>query len=325
MTQYIVGMNTCASIRSKSHPGERCSAKTQTGSEWCGKHKTSCVRFLPRQRSAPPITNIVAGQKIFAAWRRWLARRAGPLLWYRAESNNPFDFFSADPVEEIPLASIISFVTEGKGYIMDIKSAVSLIAHAEKSKETPLNPFNRAQLPPIFLKRVTRHATKIQWEPLVPVSEVQTTSLAVTDVFRCIEDLGYYTDPSWFMNLSRLELQQIYIELADIWFHRASLSSHDRLRIVPVGRPFAVPVITVRMMQRPALRNLVLNAFRMIISAAVNRADKQLGVMYVLGSLSIVSAEAGVAYPWLVDMFMPGVTRIVGTDVIILHPSVLLY
>jgi hypothetical protein len=63
----------------------------------------------------------------------------------------------------------------------------------------------------------------------------------------------------------------------------------------------------------------------MIVSAAVHRSDKQLGVMYVLGSLSIVSAEAGVAYPWLVDMFMPGVTRIIGTDVIILHPSVLSY
>jgi hypothetical protein len=127
------------------------------------------------------------------------------------------------------------------------------------------------------------------------------------------------------MDLSRQELQRFYMELADIWFHRASLSPQDRQRIVPGRNPFSVPVSTSLIMQQKALRPLILATCLAIVSAAPVRSDKQLGVMYVLGSLSIVSAGAGVAYPWLVEMFSPGVTRIVGSELVVLHPSVLAY
>jgi hypothetical protein len=47
--------------------------------------------------------------------------------------------------------------------------------------------------------------------------------------------------------------------------------------------------------------------------------------MYVLGALSIVSDGAGAAFPWLVEMFSPGVTRIVSGKIVVAHPSVLGY
>jgi len=337
---FKVGMNTiCKSIRSKSHPGERCSCKAKKDTDWCGKHQSTQVRFVeaiehvipsPLRSTDHVDTRATAAITIRRAWNLWMARRAGPLLRDRSLSNNPADFFSADPVTEIAIGDVVSFVSEGKGYIMDIKSAVSLIEHAVASGETPQNPFNRTPLPALFLKRVTLHASgkakkKGGWVSLQPVSEAQKLALATTDVFRLVEDLGYYTDPSWFMDLSRQQLQRFYIELADIWFHRASLSPHDRQRVVPGRNPFGVPVSTALIMQQKALRPLVLATCKLLVSAAPSRADKQLGVMYMLGSLSIVSAGAGVAYPWLVDMFSPGVTRIVGSEIIVLHPSVLSY
>ena len=334
-------MTICASIRAKTHPGERCSAKPKPGSEWCGKHQSRQVRFVPAETTiehvialSPPrsirradLSTLEAATKIYLFWSRWLARRAGPLLWSRGLSNNPSDFFSADPVEEIPLRDIVSFVSKGKGYIMDIKSAVSLIEHAATTGEEPQNPFNRDPLPAIFLKRVTWHNAKKKdaWASLQPMTETQKLALATTDVFRMIEDLGYYTDPSWFIDLSRQELQRFYMELADIWFHRAALAPTDRQRIVPSQNPFGVPVHTSLIMQQKALRPMVLATCKLLVSAALARSDKQLGVMYVLGSLSIVSAGAGTAYPWLVDMFSPGVTRIVGSELVVLHPSVLSY
>ena len=270
-----------------------------------------------------------AGPTIFRAWRRWLARRAGPLLWERAEANNPFDFFSADPVTEIPLRSIVSFVdSKGKGYIMDIASAVSLLDHATSAGETPMNPFNREALPATFLRRVSLHGKAVKpQEALKPQTEEQRLSLAVTDVFRAIEDLGYYTDPVWFMDLSRVSLQRLYIELADIWYHRAGLSPTDRGRIVPApGRPFPLSPAAVLVMPMRALRPLLLDTCRLLVSAAPVRADKQTGVMYVLGGLCILSTGAGTAYPWLVEMFAPGrVTQAVGGTVQVLHPSVLGY
>lgn len=324
----------CASIRGKTNPGEQCSSKPITGSEWCGKHKTTMVRFVQPELvehiiPSPPrnldISVSSAAIKIHRVWRKWLARRAGPLVWARAESNNPFDFFSADPIEEIPLGDFVSFVDGGKGYCMDSKSAISLLEHAAKTGEVPQNPFNRSALPALFLKRVSLHTKGKAWATLQPVSDLQKFVLAVTDSFRLIEDLSYYTDPSWFMELSRMELQRLYMELADIWFHRAALSALDRQRIVPGQSPFSVPVNTALIMQQKALRPLVLNTCKALVSAAPAKADKQLGVMYFLGALSIVSTGAGTAYPWLVDMFSPGVTRIVGSEIIVLHPSVLTY
>lgn len=275
-----------------------------------------------------------AARKIQATWRRWIVRRSGPLVFCRSEANNPFDFFSSDPVEEIRLRDFVSFVdTDGKGYVMDVKSAVSLLDHAKKSGETPINPFNRAPLPAILLRRVERTvkaagaAAAAGWETLKPKTEAEKLSLAATDLFRAMEDLGYYTDPAWILDLTRAQLQQLYIELADIWYHRAGLSGTDRSRIVPPPfRAFPLPVTTVLVMQPKALKPLLIEICRSLVTTASARSDKQLGAMYILGALSIVCPATGVGYPWLTDMFSPGVTRVVGsTTVQILHPGVLAY
>ena len=328
-------------------------SRALAGTEWCGKHKTTQKRFVsaeggagagdliqhssapasPSMLRSPPRSDITveaAASRIRRTWNRWLARRAGPLLRFRDESNNPFDFFSGDPIAEIAIGDFVSFVDAGKGYVMDIKSATSLIEHAQKSGEVAANPFNRAPLPPLFIHRVGLHTRAkkpvASWAALVPVGEAQTVSLAATDLFRLIEDLGYYTDPEWFMALSRLDLQRFYIELADIWHHRATLTLQDRQRIVPpTGRALSVPVSTAVIMQQKALRPLLLKTCKTLVSAAPARADKQLGVMYVLGALSLISPGAGTAYPWLTDMFSPGVTRIHNGGVHVLHPSVLAY
>ncbi len=361
MTTHKVGMkHLCVSIRAKGHPEDRCPNKAHAGSEWCGKHDKQAgrIRFIaptPPQTPAacggagaaviehtPPVAlpppkrytveppspekAVAAATKIRRTWGRWIARRAGPLLHFREESNNPYDFFSSDPVEEIPLQDFISYVDAGKGYIMDVKSVTSLLDHAKKSGDSPANPFNRAPLPQHFLRRLALHGKTAVWEGLKPATEEQALSLRATDVFRNIEDLGYYTTPEWFMELSRVQLQQLYIEIADIWFHRAGLSNSDRARICPGGRnPISVPVTTTLIMQQRALRPLLLDTCQALVAVAPARADKQLGVMYVLGALSTVSPSAATAYPWLVDMFSPGVTRIIGGQLQLLHPSVMAY
>jgi hypothetical protein len=259
----------------------------------------------PDTEAGTPRPEIAAAARIRRVWFRWIARRAGPLLHNRAESNNPFDFYSSDPVAEIPLRYFISFVdTDRKGYSFDSRSVTSLLAHQDT------NPFNRAPLPPYFLRRLARHGSVVKQEALQPVTAAQAYSLEVTDTFRHFEDLGYYTDPGWFLALNRIGLQRLYMELADIWYHRAMLTRDDRARIVPSGQGLPVPVSTVIVMTQKALEHTVIRACRLLVSSAVARSDKQLGVMYVLGSLSLVSPDAAFAYPWLVDMFAPGVTRI---------------
>jgi hypothetical protein len=331
MSHKVEMKSFCVSIRSKGHPEERCSHKALAGKEWCGTHakQGTPVRFAPVDKISHVVTHedkLQATLRIQRTWSRWLARRAGPLLQFREESNNPFDFYSGDPIETIKLRDFVSFVDKSKGYCMDIQSAVSLLDHATKSKETPLNPFNREPLPATFLRRIRRHGHTALWTGLVAMTEIQTIHLAVTDAFRLIEDLGYYTDPDWFLSLSGVELLRFYIELADIWYHRAGLTHEDRSRIVPgPRRPFPIRVSVAYTLDMASLRKLVLETCRLLVSAAAARADKQLGVMYVVGSLSMLSAGAGAAYPWLTEMFAPGVCRIVGNTIQLLHPSALNY
>lgn len=332
----------CVSIRNKATPGERCGHRSAAGSEWCGKHKTSQIRFsvsdtiqhtptdhivvgVDQERREIP-SRTLAASVIFRVWRRWIAQRAGPLLWFREESNNPADFFSGDPVTDLPMGDVLSFVESGKGYIMDVKSAVSLVEHAIANKEAPLNPFNRKELPALFLRRLTRHGVKHGWTAMKAQTEEQQLSLAVTDVFRAIEDLGYYTDPTWFLALDRLHLQRLYMELADIWFHRAALSPADQLRICPPPtQPFPMSVQGSLAASLKALRALLLRCCRSLVTATPNRSDRQTAVMYVLGALTLVSSGCRMAYPWMYEMFAPGVVRIVGSQLIIAHPSVLTY
>jgi hypothetical protein len=244
----------------------------------------------------------------------------------REESNNPYDFYSSDPVEEIPVRDFVSFVDGGKGYIMDAKSATSLLEHAVSHNEPALNPFNRAPLPTLLLQRLKRHGVTGKWDNLVAMTPETKFAMEVTDLFRTIEDLGYYTDPHWFLELGALQLQRLYIELADIWNHRAGLSPADRNRIVPPpARAFPMSVQGALVMQLKALRPLLLRTCKGLVTASSARADQQLGVMYVLGSLALVSAGAATAYPWMVDMFSPGVCRIQGSQLVVLHPGVLGY
>lgn len=334
--------NQCVAPRSKIAHSERCPHPARTGSEWCGRHVKGGARFLApamlsptlEETSPPPSPEILAARKIHRVWQRWLARRAGPLLPFKEESNNPADFFSGDPVQEIPLRYFVSFVdADRKGYIMDTRSIDALFAH----NTAPTNPFNRAGFPAIFLNRLRLHQHHKQRspttaaQPSTALTQEQLLSLEITDTFRHLEDIGYYTDPTWFQDLHRFNLQRFYIELADIWFHRALLTHTDRQRIVPTGPGMPLPVRTVLVMSHKALRHTVIRACKALITSASARADRQLGAMYVLGALTLVSPGAATAYPWLLETFSPGATRLYQHletgefQLRISHPAVLEY
>lgn len=324
----------CVAPRSKSAPSERCPHSAKTGTEWCGLHVRGGKRFeaaLAASSTEPADPGEVAAQRIHRVWQRWIARRAGPLLPFKEESNNPADFFSGDPVQEIPLRYFISFVdADRKGYIMDTRSVEALFAH----NTAPTNPFNRAAFPASFLRRLRLHqsAAKTATAVAAPaLTQEQLLALEITDTFRHLEDIGYYTDPTWFQELHRFNLQRFYIELADIWYHRALLSHTDRQRIVPTGPGLPLPVRTVLVMSQKALQHTIIRACKTLITSASARADRQLGAMYVLGALTLVSRGAATAYPWLLETFSPGATRLYQSletgeiQLRISHPAVLEY
>jgi hypothetical protein len=179
---------------------------------------------------------------------------------------------------------------------MDVRSAVSLVTYAERVKEPALNPFTRAQLTPVFLRRIamSKH---------VFVTAPTSFSVKITDVFCTISDLGYYTNPAWFSLLNEHALKRVYSALVELWFHRAGLSQQERARICPVN-PFKYQIRTVNAMNLHDLQRVVLDVCERFVTSAPERSDRQLGAIYVLGCLAIVSRGAALANPGLLDQFI---------------------
>jgi hypothetical protein len=142
-----------------------------------------------------------------------------------------------------------------------------------------------------------------------------------------MEDLGYYTDPVWFNDLRYVDLVRFYIELAHIWYTSAGLTDADRTRIIPTRtRLFTVSVRAIGNLGPSAIKQTVLDNCTLFVSAAMARSDRQLGVMYVIGALSLLHRGARQTYPWMYESVAPGVTRDGGEgQIVLLHPAALHY
>jgi hypothetical protein len=133
--------------------------------------------------------------------------------------------------------------------------------------------------------------------------------MKVTDLFQKIDELNYYTNPEWFIKMSIDNHRCFYVELHDIWNHRAELAQSVRLEIIPPpARPFKTPVREVVALKSiDLLRKLNMDIIRMFISAAVARPDRILGAMYVVTAMTLVSKQCAEMYPWLFESAHPGI------------------
>ena len=318
----------CKNIRSRRHPDQRC-PNPATNGEFCGIHFKHPRPFQTKTQLALAQTNEICVSvplqpekhvRLIQKWWRWKGRlsimkRQGPARWYREISTNTSDFFSMEDIVGISGEYLFSFADTDKiVYSFDIRSFASLM---EKNTEGPLlNPYNRQPISDtvktkatIFIRWCRKKGIDTRWAPILPATPDQRFQMKVTDIFQKIDELNYYTNPSWFINLTVDNLRCFYIELYDIWSHRAELSTEMRNTIIPSpARPFRYSVREV-IVQRSLdnLRKINLDMIRMFISAAVERSDRILGAMYVITALTLVSKECAETYPWLHESAVPGI------------------
>lgn len=316
----------CKNIRSRKHPDQRCSNPATNG-EYCGVHFKHPRPFALRNGKQMdnvidlyiPVEPNLYIKKIQSWWKRksgliqW--RRQGPAIFMPEICTNTSDFFSMDDIINIPKHMRFSYVDSDKMvYAFDIRSLSTLI---EKHIDTEIqNPYNRQ---PISEKVLTRAMRFIRWcrrknidtrwvttEPDTPDQRFQ---LKVTDLFQKIDELGYYTNPQWYICLNVRCLRRFYVELYDIWYHRAGLNSDMRNIIIPYpARPFRYTlkeIIGSRNLE--FLRKATLELIRMFISAAAENSDKSTGAMYVLTAMTLVNKECSESYPWLYESAVPGI------------------
>lgn len=123
-------------------------------------------------------------------------------------------------------------------------------------------------------------------------------------LFLEIDQLGNYTQSSWFTELSHLQYTQLYRSLFDIWNYRGQLSTNIKIQICPFHSPFeSIFTNTVRHIDLSTLqlRTACLIVIENMVYSGINTDMRTLGTIHALTALTLVSIDARFTMPWLYE------------------------
>jgi hypothetical protein len=319
----------CKNIRSRNHPDQRCSNPAITG-EYCGVHSKHPRPFISKSEKAIeinkntcdfaiPINSLQQIIRIQKWWRLYGSlkqlQRQGPARWIPELCNNQTDFYSMENISCIPKKSVFSFIDDDKMlYAFDIKSLYSLFESLINNEIC--NPYNRKPFAHTVINKIKAFISwcrtkniETKWVPIEPNTPDQRFQIRVTDIFQKLDHLNYYTNPDWFIKMNVDDHRCFYVELHDIWYHRAGLVSEMRNIIIPPpARPFRYAIRDI--VAQKSLTNLQkinLDLINMFVSASTDKNDRSLGALYVVTALTLVNEQCADSYRWLYESAIPGI------------------
>jgi hypothetical protein len=112
-------------------------------------------------------------------------------------------------------------------------------------------------------------------------------------LFMEIDQLGHYTQSSWFSELDAPSMLRYLRYLQDFWMYRAHMSNELKTRICPLWDPFiSLMRGNVQDMTMEHIKNICLSAMEDMIFTGVDRESRVLGSFQVLTCLTLVSIPA---------------------------------
>lgn len=239
----------------------------------------------------------------------------GPAYLKRNLCTNNSDFYSLEPLNEIPLHQFFSFKDDdGFVYGFELSSIYNLFK--QNNYFDVENPYNRKIMNNQVFMKICHIVSlskllKIKINMCIEkdISEIsieKALQLRALELFQYINRLGNYSSDEWFLSLSKIKLIRFLRELEDIWDYRASITPQNKIRICyPTGNPFlGINILNLRLIEDIIkLKFIVLNIMEHFIYAGRDETYQNLGAMYVLGALTIVNQDAANALPWLYESF----------------------
>jgi len=235
----------------------------------------------------------------------------GPAVMNRELCTNKIDFLSMDEINTIEYSHFFSYKDEDNfTYGFDIVSLYNLIC---KSDRRIKNPYNRNDIPNIVVSNLQQllkiHSilkTKINVElsPIIPF--IKNIKHTVIELFQNIDSLGHYSDPNWFLNLSRIKLVEFIIHLTNIWDYRAQIPQETKNNICPpngdIFRNINISIIHTES-NIDIVRKVIVDILCNLVNNGINNDNKSFGCYYVLGALTMVNEYAALSLPWLYQAF----------------------
>lgn len=231
----------------------------------------------------------------------------GPGFYLRCVCNNQTDFYNLEQVVNIPDCYFFSYKDKDNFvYGFDIRSFIKLI------ENELVNPYNRHPIPDKAIwmmkkrmEQMRRQRISFEYEDHTVFTALQKLNMDVMNVFQKIDDLNTAaggTDIHWFMDLPIDMLKIFYKELEDIWNYRAQLTLEAKQRIVPDGNVFKISVSKMfKTHNLNKIRYRVLKDMDTLVSCGITEADRNLGALWILTALTIVSPSCASALPWLIQ------------------------
>ena len=230
------------------------------------------------------------------------------LIQQRTKCVNMDDFYSLDSKYEIPSKYYFSFVDEdGFKYCYDIRSLKKMFETSDKK----MNPYNFKLFSEKVIAKIYLHIEQLNEQKICTlikkdiVSPEKQFELNVVDVFHKYDELDNYTNHQWFLNLSFLQLRELYKRCEDIWNYRSELTIESKKNIVKNGIAFNIPLPLIyiyRPSQKRILQKIILEEFERFATEGINISERKLGTMLMLSALVEVSPEAADGLPYFVQV-----------------------
>jgi len=276
------------------------------------------------------VSNYVKIQKTF---RRHLVLKWIKLKGTRENCVNDTDFYTLEPLNEIPYLYYIKYVdtTHNVNYGFDIKSLCTMATKNNKFE----NPYNRENMKNTFgikmikvikltnilfpgndlmhdiatindsaniLSSISQpthtnpreHAFFTHYQSL----QLLTLEQRITNLFIHMDSLGNYTHQNWITQLNEDRLYYLVVKLNQLWH---TISNVVRMQICPYMSPFSPEVFGPAPIQ--ITREMVVKMAEILVYSGVDDEHKLLGAMYFLSGLTLVSNNARTQMPWLYDNY----------------------
>ena len=250
--------------------------------------------------------NIESLTKSQSVIRKWLLRNKikyrGLGILNRSMCRNDEDFCTYDPKEEIDETYFFSYKDTNNNYwCFDIRSVKKLIDMNYG------NPYTMDPIPDNIKNKINNlinylrdKGIQVSVDTAVITDRQSQVKQSFVDIFAQIEYAGYSCNVDWVLNLSSVRLKKLYRELEDIWNYRAGLLQQVKSDIVPPdGRLFVMPVQDYMSCNvKLELQEILVKELKKILGARTV-SDMNLGFMYFIMGLSMVSRECLMIHPWV--------------------------
>ena len=265
------------------------------------KYFKEFINYYINSKSIIKIQSIVRKNNILK-----INKLKGPGLLNKSKSNNSEDFYTFQSIDSIKYNEFFSYKEEDYIYSFDIRSFKILIDNS--THNFIYNPYNRNIIDNRVIEKFTQLLEYLKKNNLFKLfeEEILTKEQQITQdiikVFQKIDSFGYNTNITWFSNLTYNKLFKLWSNLEDIWNYRANLSNQQKNNIInSLEKPFLnfYKFNKYKNLEKEELQQYILKDFDLLLSNGITKDFSNIGCLYILTALSLVSYECLTAMPWL--------------------------